>query len=250
MTTTTTTTHGVKEEIHSSALSVASSSTSCTLNESTVFHPSHILTVDAQGIAALRLPLPSRQTEILIYHADGGEAYVSRRDKHWSGNAVLSHPKRGDLIRTQYFFGPNRDPVLHLLQAADRESVAVTGKWTSRATRFEMPGAQSFEWEYVKEKRANGQKVSLIVLKVVAEKGDSQGHDIRIAQLVRGSDSRTPGTSRCTAGNGGELQIDRAALQSVGLDEAMVVATCLMMLKKEIDRRRMMQMAAIGGAGS
>jgi hypothetical protein len=80
------------------------------------------------------------------------------------------------------------------------------------------------------------------------------------------------------------LQIDEAALQSLELDEAVIVATCLMMLeidtsvertkntqtfqrpanlsinlnyhqlprsmlKKEIDRRRLIQFALIGGAG-
>ncbi|KAJ5319759.1 hypothetical protein PENANT_c026G11620 [Penicillium antarcticum] len=250
MTTNTTTTNfDVKEQVHSSTLSVASCSTLCTLHESTSFQPSRILTVNAQGIAAFRLPLPSRQMKIVIYNTDGSEAYVSTRDKRWSGDAVLSHPNRGDIIRTEYFFGPNRDPVLHILQAADLPSVTVTGKWTSRAARFEMPGGKCLEWEYAKEKRPDGQKVNLLVLNAIAEKADSQEH-IRLAQLVRGSDSRTPGTSRCTAGNGGELQIDEAALQSLGLDEALIAATCLMMLKKEIDRRRMIQMAVIGGAGS
>ena len=46
------------------------------------------------------------------------------------------------------------------------------------------------------------------------------------------------------------MQIDEAALQSLELDEAVIVATCLMMLKKEIDRRRMIQLAIIAGAGS
>jgi hypothetical protein len=248
--TTTTDNLDVKEEVHSSALSVTSCSTLCTLNESAPFQPSRILTVNARGIAPFRLPGPSRQTEIFIYDADGGEAYVSTRDKRWSGNAVLSHPKRGDLIRTEYFFGPNRDPILHLLQATNLPSVTVTGKWTSRAARFEMPGGKCFEWKYAKEKRPDGQKMNLIVLRAIGQQDDSKEQDIRIAQLVRGADARTPGTSRCTAGNGGELQIDEAALRSFDLDEALVVAICLMMLKKEIDRRRMIQMAVIGGAGS
>ncbi|KAJ5375850.1 hypothetical protein N7517_007856 [Penicillium concentricum] len=204
------------------------------------------------SIGAFCLPLPSRQTEIFVYNPDGTEAYVSTRDKRSSGNAILSHPKRENLIRTEYFFGPSRDPVVHLLQPSSDipEQVIVAGKWTSRTMRFGMPGGKQFEWEYAKEKRADGQKVNLIVFHVVEEKGKSketQGH--RIAQLVRGVDSRTPGTSRSSAGNGGELQIDEAALQSLELDEAVIVVTCLMMLK-EIDRRRMIQFAMIAGAGN
>ncbi|KAK4866129.1 hypothetical protein LT330_008869 [Penicillium expansum] len=116
--------------------------------------------------------------------------------------------------------------------------------------RFGMPGDKQFEWEYAKEKRADGQKINLIVFRAVEEKKgkikETQRHGI--AQLVRGEDSRTPGTSRSSAGIGDELQIDEAALQSLELDEAVIVATCLMLLK-EIDRRRMIQFAMIAGAG-
>jgi hypothetical protein len=240
-------------EVHSSALSLRSSSTRSTLVESpSSFYPSRILTINAQGIRAFRLPLPSRQTETFIYNPDGTEAYVSTRDKLCSGNAILSHPERGSLVRTEYFFGPGRDPVVQLLQPSSdiSEELSVTGKWTSRTMRFGMPGGKQFEWEYAKEKRADGQKVNLIVFRAVEEeKGKSKETRHRIAQLVRGEDSRTPGTSRSSAGNGGELQIDEAALQSLELEEAVIVATCLMMLKKEIDRRRLIQFALIAGAG-
>ncbi|CAG8282878.1 unnamed protein product [Penicillium olsonii] len=237
----TTITSKMKEEVQSSALSVRSESTLCTLSD-TNFQPSRILTVNARGIGAFRLPIPSRQTEIFIYNSDATEAYISTRDKVCSGNAVLSHLQRGNLIRTEYFFGPNRDPVLQLLQAESAD-VTVSGKWTSRTMQFTMPGGERFEWEYAKEKRADGQKVRLIVFRAVeAEKTQ------RIAQLVRGADSRTPGTSKCSAGNGGELQIDEAALQYHELDEAVIVATCLVMLKREMDRRRMLQFAMIAGA--
>ncbi|KXG49539.1 uncharacterized protein PGRI_071200 [Penicillium griseofulvum] len=237
-----------KMEVHSSS-SIRSNSTLSTL-EGPSFYPSRFLTIDAQGIGAIRLPLPSRQTEIVIYNQDNTEAYVSTRDKPSSGNATLSHPKRGSLIRTEYFFGPSRDPVMHLLHSGIPEEVIATGKWTSRTTRFSMPGGKQFEWEYAKEKRADGQKVNLIVFRAVEEKGMKKTIEGRIAQLVRGEDSRTPGTSRSSAGNGGELQIDTAALQFFELDEAVIVASCLMMLKKEIDRRRLIQFAMIGGAGS
>lgn len=238
---TTTTTTQLKEEVQSSALSIRSESTLYTLSD-TNFQPSRILTVNARGIGAIRLPIPPRQTEIFIYNPDATEAYVSTRDKICSGNAVLSHPKRGDLIRTEYFFGPNRDPVLQLLQAESAD-VTVSGKWTSRTMQFAMPGGRRFEWEYAKEKRADGQKVRLIIFRAV----EAEKTPRRIAQLVRGADTRTPGTSKCTAGNGGELQIDEAALQDHDLDEAVIVATCLVMLKREMDRRRMLQFAMIAG---
>ncbi|KAJ5205148.1 hypothetical protein N7491_004230 [Penicillium cf. griseofulvum] len=234
-------------EIHPA--SIRSNSTLSTLKGPS-FYPSRILTINAQGIGAIRLPLPSRQTEIVIYNQDNTETYVSTRDKLSSGDATLSHPKRGSIIRTEYFFGPSRDPVMHLLHPSGISEVIVTGKWTSRTMRFSMPGGKQFDWKYAKEKRADGQKVNLIVFHAVEEKNMKKVTEGRIAQLVRGEDSRTPGTSRSSAGNGGELQIDEAALQSLELDEAVIVASCLMMLKKEIDRRRLIQFAIIGGAGS
>lgn len=234
------------------SLSASSSSTLRTLASPNTFYPSRILNVDAYGIGAFRLPLPSSQKEIIVTYADGRPAYVSTRDRRWSGNSVLSHPKLGNLIRTDYFFGPNRDPVLCLLETPSVEQVKVSAKWTSRSARFTMPSGAEYEWSYAKEKRDDGQKLNLIVLRFVSGSDDS-GKEIQdgrhVARLVRSSDSRTPGTSKCTAGNGGELQVDDGALQTLNLDESIVVATCLVMLKREIDRRRMIQAVAIGGAG-
>jgi hypothetical protein len=241
------------KEAHSSALSRSSStSTINALHEKVSFHPSRTLSIHAHGIRPIRLPLPPTQTEIPIYNTDGSLAYVSTRDHRWSGDAVLSSPKLGDLVRTNYYFGPNRDPVLQLLQSSSgvSQELKVTGKWTSRSTCFVTPVGIQLEWNYAKEARVNGKKANLIVLRVV------DGHDTGkspkgqvIAQLVRCEETRTPGTSRCTAGNGGELQIDNGALYLLHIDEAVVVATCLVMLKREIDRRRLVQTAIITGPG-
>ncbi|KAJ5618379.1 hypothetical protein N7528_007022 [Penicillium herquei] len=252
---TTTTTQLDSKKVHTS-LSASSSSTLCTLQDSDSFYPSRILNIDARGIRAFRLPLPPSQTEISITNVDGSTSYVSTRARRWSGNSVLSHSKRGNLIRTDYFFGPNRDPVLCLLQTSSvlAEQVKITGKWTSRSARFSMSTGTTYEWSYAKEKSAEGKKSNLIVLRALSgsdseEKEKDSRDGRRVAQLVRSADTRTPGTSKCAAGNGGELQIDDSALQALQLDECVVVATCLVMLKREIDRRRVIQTAVIGGAG-
>ncbi|KAJ5974636.1 hypothetical protein N7481_011846 [Penicillium waksmanii] len=253
MTTTTTTQLDDFKEPLASISSGTSTSTLYTLTDSTSFKPTRTLTVNSRGIGAFRLPIPSRETEIAIQNADGSDAYISTRDKVWSGNCVLSHPKQGNLIRTDYFFGPNREPILRLLQTSSvlPDEVKVTGQWTSRTTRFAMPDGQEYEWVYAKEK-TDGQRTNLLVLRAVVVKDKVQGEgklDHRqIAQLVRGAETRTPGTSRCTAGNGGELQMDEGAMEGQ-LDAGVIVATCLMMLKKEVDRRRMIQLCVIGGAG-
>jgi hypothetical protein len=225
-----------------------SSSTLCASTDSpSSFYPSRILNVNALGIRAVRLPFPSGETEIVVTHPDGSEAYVSTRDKRWSGNCVLSHPKAGSLIKTDYFFGP-KDTVLRLLQTSSvlPEQVKVTGRWASRTTSFTSPKGIEFEWKYAKEKQPDGKKVHLIVLQMAGKQDEKESR--RIAQLARDKETRTPGTSKCRAGNGGELQIDDGALHEFELEESIVVATCLVMLKREIDRRRMIQCAVIAGA--
>lgn len=257
-TTTTTTQLDLKEpraSISSSVSASTSTSTLYTLTDSSTFNTTRTLTINSRGIGAFRLPIPSRQTEIAIQNTDGSDAYISTRDKIWSGNSVLSHPKAGNLIRTEYFFGPNREPILRLLQTSSilPDEVKVTGQWTSRTTRFTMPDGLEYEWVYAKEKN-DGHRTNLLVLRAVngndSVKDKVQEGQLKrpIAQLVRGAETRTPGTSRCTAGNGGELQMDEGAMGGQ-LDAAVVVATCLMMLKKEVDRRRMIQLCVIGGAG-
>ncbi|KAJ5081908.1 hypothetical protein NUU61_010172 [Penicillium alfredii] len=250
-TTTNTKVDYTEKEVVSSAQSVSSASSERTLTDTNFsFSPSRTLAINARGIGAFRLPLPARQTEIFIHNPDDTVAYISTRDSLWSGDAVLSDPKRGNLIRTDYFFGPTRGPVLRLLQSPSvlADELKISGKWGSRAVQFMGSGGLLLEWGYAKEKRADGNKVNLIVLNVVDGQG-KEPQNRRIAQLARGQDTRTPGTSRCAAGNGGELQIDEAARQSLEVDEAIVVATCLLMLKREIDRRRLVQCVVIAGGG-
>ncbi|KAL2264046.1 hypothetical protein VTK26DRAFT_3084 [Humicola hyalothermophila] len=112
-----------------------------------------------------------------------------------------------------------------------------------------------------------------------------------VAHFLRGPGTRTPGSTASSAGNGGRLVIDERALlggggsgwpSGLGLGDgegeeeeeddveevtgqiaaegkedremgvAMVVTTCLMMLKREVDRRRAQQIAIMAGvvAGS
>ena len=78
-------------------------------------------------------------------------------------------------------------------------------------------------------------KTNLLVLYRGAEK---------MAELVRNDETRTAGTGKAHAGNGGVLMLGS------GVDEAVAVATVCVMLKREIDRRRLVQMMIMGGAGS
>ncbi|ETI21775.1 hypothetical protein G647_05844 [Cladophialophora carrionii CBS 160.54] len=233
----------VNVEIKSSSASTFSdTSHATTLLDASNFHPGKVLHIAQRGIGALRLPIPSSELVTQIFHEDGSVAYTSTRAKRSSGSAVLSHPKLGDLISTTYRWGPRRPPILQLIGSQDGEDiVTVNGKCTSRTTNFNTPDGSVFEWTYACTKDSNGKKVNIIALR---EKKTGK----ILAQLNRGEGTRTEGTSRCSAGNGGQLILDQDATSHI--DEALIVATCLVMLKKEIDRRRCVQMAVIAGVVS
>jgi hypothetical protein len=84
----------------------------------------------------------------------------------------------------------------------------------------------------------------------------------RVAELVRSDDTRTPGSKRCTAGNGGLLRMDLREWIGVDGDDkrrqdgrmraeeevrVFVLAGAVLMLKKEVDRRRAQQAGIMAG---
>jgi len=207
----------------------------------TAFTSSKIFSIHSRGIPVLRLPVPSYELEIPITDAAGNVVYVSTRAKRRSGNAILSAPDKGDLVASTYRFGPGKPPTMTLLTEKEgRQNVTTQGKWTSRQQEFRLESGEVFGWRYVREKRGE-KKMTLLV----CEAGGR-----RIAQLVRDEETRTEGTGRCTAGNGGEVQVDEEGMMGQGLKEEIILASCIMMLKKEQDRRRGMQFAMMAGAAS
>jgi hypothetical protein len=75
-----------------------------------------------------------------------------------------------------------------------------------------------------------------------------------VAHFVRGEGCRTPGSGASSAGNGGRLVMDLGIWEGgdVKVEREMallmVVSTCLVMLKREVDRRRAQQIAIMAGA--
>lgn len=211
--------------------------------------PGTTLYISARGIGLLRFPLPSSELEIPVFRNDGSLAYTSVREKRCSGNAILSHPALGILVSTTYSCGPRRAPVLKLLHGSnasdsDERSIKVYTKWTSRSVWFEDAEGRVFGWRYERTKDAAGKKVNILALEQQEDsKPGREESGKTIAVLVRGDDRRTPGSRRSSAGNGGQLTLDQEATRH--LDEALIVATCLMMLKRELDRRRCGQTAVI-----
>ncbi|KAK2733941.1 hypothetical protein FQN57_001924 [Myotisia sp. PD_48] len=224
------------------------------------FQPGKSFIIKSRGIGLIRLPFPSSELEIEIQHPDGSLAYISKREKRCSGDAVLSCPNRGPLLSTTYFFGPGRDPVVKLLPlnhdekenspAEEVHELVIGGKLISRTSTFEMPDGSKFEWRYVRLGYDGGGRTKALVLeKIIADPTGGAEQRKRVAQLLRTADTLAEGSSKRNAGAGGELRLDSGA--DLELDEAVIVGTCVLALKREIDRRRAIQFIVLGGmAGS
>jgi hypothetical protein len=255
-----------KKDIIAYASSSYSAETDVTVVTPSSFNPTKTLLINARGIKLLRFPLPSSELEIPISTPEGAIVYVSTRAKKSSGNAVLTDAQGRECVTSEYFWGPGRDPAVKILGGENHGNgdVKVKGKWTSRSQEFVLPNGHTFTWRYSRERdpstsNIKGKKRSFLVLDLAVASSPSPvdtgekraAEPRRLAQLVRNEESRTLGTKSCDAGNGGELVVDEAALKDGGLGEDFIVASCLLMLKKEIDRRllkqRMVMMAAIAG---
>jgi hypothetical protein len=237
------TTEEKKELMTADSISITSSTTPGAAE--LAFAPAKSLYVNTKGIAALRLPTPPAELEITIHNPDGSLAYNSIRAKRSSGNCVLTDSDGKALIATEYFFGPSKDPVLHRLELDENiaSNIRTVSKWTSRNHTFLLPDGRTCKWTYKKERGfgAKGTKGTALVLTL----GDK-----RMAVLIRNDETRTSGSKSCSAGNGGELVLGKDVGGKDGIEEDLVVATCLLMLKKEIDRRRTVQFMLIASAVS
>lgn len=151
----------------------------------------------------------------------------------------------------------------------------------TRTVVFESKRFGKLQWRYAskKEKRAwkeeggatssiKSNPTNLLVLEKVIKEGDrwkgTEREVVEVARMVRNEECRAKGTSGSDEGNGGRLEIDFEALLIGGIGgatelmewagdqgkreiEALVTATVLVMLKKEIDRLRALQIAFISG---
>ncbi|TQN67847.1 hypothetical protein CSHISOI_07623 [Colletotrichum shisoi] len=196
---------------------------------------------------------------------------------------------------TLYRFGPGRPPVFRLPQSlvsphgppaspagkstqvdnddddddtvrrndGELELSIVSNSLITRTQRLKTPQG-TFQWRYASSREraaaVKGADDLLIceLVRGVAVAGGKKPEEeaaATVAQFVRGPGTRTKGSGRSTAGNGGRLMVDLArwtdrkdgARDAV---EVLVVASCVCMLKKEVDRRRIQQMMIMaGGAG-
>lgn len=231
------------------------------------FHCTKALQVEARGHPLVAFPSYPRQVPIAIYNVDSSSgavthlAYQSIRPVRRSGNSLLI--RAGDseddpVCRTTYQFGPGRPPKMELAGvAAHGEAFEVVNKGLTTRAQVLRTHLGTFQWRYAgrEERRAAGANNLLVLDRIVTvalEGGKQEERRIPVARLVRSEELRSEGTKATTAGNGGRLMMDlrewEGAKGEAEQMEVLVVASCLVMLKKEVDRRRMHQMIAISCA--
>jgi hypothetical protein len=250
--------------LYSDSSSEATTLVSIDKDSQTTFRPGRSLHIDARGIGPFRMPIPipvpDSQMEISIFDRTNEDrlAYVSSRSKLHSGDAILLDALTGkELVATKYFFGPGKDPILHITAGGTCEKnmspvsdykIQLSSKWTSRTMSFTMPASYKttesrYQWAYGSRRDLDtGRKISLITLCQKSENDTDPSGKI-IAEFVRSTATRSTSSSRATAGNGDLLVIGRDAGEYMA--EEVVVATCLVMLKRETDRRRVFHLAVV-----
>ncbi|GKT57378.1 hypothetical protein ColTof4_11524 [Colletotrichum tofieldiae] len=234
-------------------------------------------------------PIPVYRVEAGSWTPESAPAYVSLR---FSRSDNSCHLVRGDdgsrtpVCTTLYRFGPGKPPVFHLpqslvsphappassageLRQEDDETpgdggldVSIVSKSLTTRTQILKTPLGTFRWRYAsrRERAAVSGADDLLICELVqnvALAGGKKAEEktARVAQFVRGAETRTKGSGRSTAGNGGRLMVDLARwadLKDGARDavEVLVLASCVCMLKKEVDRRRMQQMMIIAGGAS
>ncbi|KAL2109904.1 hypothetical protein VUR80DRAFT_1872 [Thermomyces stellatus] len=243
----------------------------------TTFAPTQRLRIDAQGHGCFRLPFPPKPDPIPVYDVTHGDPasplYVSLRSNRNSGTCRLVRGGDGDTVcTTTYRFGPGNPPVIGLLadgppsyedEGPRGEEVVIESLGPLTRAQVLRSRLGTFRWRYAssEERKAQGQDSVIILEKLTAASTPHTSKKEEVATEIglfaRGHGTRTPGTTKHTAGNGGLLLLNLAEWRGEKKDgeeeevRALIVASCLSMLKKEIDRRRALQMAVIlGGGGS
>ncbi|KAK2612550.1 hypothetical protein QQS21_001488 [Conoideocrella luteorostrata] len=204
---------------------------------------------------------------ISVYGVESGapmqEKYTSIRLKKNSNSCTLVRPSDAHqkaLISTIYRWGPGRHPRMRILprdasvsveQAIDDDNLrgelidVKSRSMVSRAQVFDT-SLGKFEWRYgSREENKACNADSLLILecmsRIVLPDGTKTKSGARIAQFVRNDQFRTPGSVRYSGGNGGRLVMDLRAWEGEKHStadgvEAFVVASCILMLKREADR--------------
>lgn len=254
-----------------------------TISATPSFTPTSTLQIQAPGHSMWAFPLPPKSLETPIFTLDAAgrcdrPRYLSIRPVRSKGDCELvrADDEAGTSIAgTRYRPGPLLDPVVWLSntggvaaeggnsgasETPGKASFTMRHKHFSRTTAFEYRGRR-YAWRYgdkAERRRVEGERGEACNCLLVLEELRGEGKMVErrvVARLVRGEETRTAGTKASHAGNGGRLEMrlgegEWGVADGLGedgeIEEEVVVATVLVMLKKEIDRMRGWQIAMIG----
>lgn len=227
------------------------------------FHPTSFLQIQSVGKAPISFPTPAKELEIPIFSIETGRpVYLSIRPSRRKGSCRLvgaEDETETTIARTTYFFGPGRSPQVRIGADDDLDADVFnldSKSLLTRAVVFESRKWGKFEWRYARknERAAVGENINnILVLEQLVGFENGKEERVRVAQLVRSEETRTPGTKAMYAGNGGRLEMCLGGgekREKDSIDAVTVVVTCLVMLKKEVDRLRTTQIMIISAGAS
>ncbi|TDZ66016.1 hypothetical protein CTRI78_v003329 [Colletotrichum trifolii] len=252
------------------------------------FTPTIHFQIETVGKQWFSLPIGTRPDPIPAYRVESGQwsphsapAYTSLRFCRSDNSCQLIRGDDGSqtpVCTTLYRFGPGKPPILRLSGpaglasssssvddshgvASEELDIQIRPKSITSRTQVLKTPYGTFRWRYASAKErlvvegADQLLLCELVQQVALDGGKTGENATRIAQLVRGRETRSRGSGRTSAGNGGRLMVDLSRwtdLKEGGRDavEGLVVASCICMLKKEVDRRRVQQMMLMGAGAS
>jgi hypothetical protein len=199
------------------------------------------LYIHAHGIPVLRIPGPSADVSIPITTSSSPSSnliYKAIRPHRWASSFSLHNADDQVVAKVdgdRFSNFPLRTIVIQLLNGKGEGKEEANMKRKALMTRscvFEFRG-EEYEWRYGRVEE--GAKMNGHTL-LVCEKRRQNWAKERVAQLVRDENvDWEMGIKKTEAGRGGRLDFVRG---NGGEAEVLVVMSCLVMLKKEIDRRR------------
>jgi hypothetical protein len=219
-----------------SAASISNTSASALAG---TFNPTKSYFIHAHGLPVVRVPgTPSHDTSIKVTDSSGATIFTSERPSRWSAVTSFhsaSGETRGKVTGDRFSNFPLRVIEIYLLGNDGRETVKIKRRsLTTRACIFEY-GEWQWKWRYGrKDEGAKRGGHTILVLERIREGG---GELQVVTRLVRDHDADEKGGTKPTdAGRGGRLEWGIAGEgQQV---EVLLIMSCLVILKKEIDRRR------------
>lgn len=170
----------------------------------------------------------------------------------WISNA--EDESQTAVARGMFKWGPGKDPRIRIGHDVEKDGEVMSGeeieeaeiktRWMTRTCTFAWRG-RMWQWRYGDkiERQVASDAIGegcddLLLLEEIDEEEKGKVRGKPVARLIRGAQSRTPGTKRSHGGNGGRLEMALNDEEDGGMTEIVVVTSLLVMLKREADRVR------------